>query len=69
MNKNIPKLPELTEEYKQQQHQAVLDAEVIYEFELLKEPKVEISLIIFFSIVSLFTFWFVYLDVEFLWAV
>ena len=63
------KLPELTEEYKQQQHQAVLDAEVIYEFELLKEPKVEISLIIFFSIVSLFTFWFVYLDVEFLWAV
>ncbi|WP_039990832.1 hypothetical protein, partial [Vibrio azureus] len=69
MNKNIPTLPEITEEYKQQQHQAVLDAEVIYEFELLKEPKVEIILIIFFSIVSLFTFWFVYLDVEFLWAV
>ena len=69
MDKNIPTLPELTEEYKQQQHQAVLDAEVIYEFELLKEPKVEISLIIFFSIISLLTFWLIYLETELAWAV
>ncbi|AUI88683.1 hypothetical protein BS333_20575 [Vibrio azureus] len=69
MNKNISKLPELTEEYKQQQHQAVLDAEIIYEFELLKEPKIDIVNIIFLLAVSLFTFWFVYLDIEFFWIV
>ena len=69
MNKNIPTIPEITKEYKQQEYQAVLDAEVIYEFELLKEPKVEISIIIFFSIISLLTFWWSYLDTDLAWVI
>jgi len=38
MSTSMAALPELSDEYKQQQQQAVLDSDVLYQFELIKEP-------------------------------
>ncbi|NAW59042.1 MULTISPECIES: hypothetical protein [unclassified Vibrio] len=38
MSTSTAALPELSDEYKQQQQQAVLDSDVLYQFELIKEP-------------------------------
>ena len=69
MNKNMCKLPELTEEYKQQQHQAVLDAEVIYEFELIKERKFPYIDAIPFAFLCLAGIWLMFQVPESAWMV
>ncbi|AUI88686.1 hypothetical protein BS333_20590 [Vibrio azureus] len=69
MNKNIPNLPEITEEYKQQQHQAVLDAEVIYEFELIKERKFPYIDAIPFAFLCLAGIWLMFQVPESAWMV
>ncbi|AUI88687.1 hypothetical protein BS333_20595 [Vibrio azureus] len=51
------KLPKITEEFKQQQQQAVLDAEVIYEFEQLLERKYPFIDVIPFVILILAATW------------
>ena len=38
MSTLLTALPTLSDEYKQQQQQAVLDSDVLYQFELIKEP-------------------------------
>ncbi|WP_193789854.1 hypothetical protein, partial [Vibrio azureus] len=68
MNKNISKLPELTEEYKQQQRQAVLDAEVIYEFEQLLERKYPFIDVIPFVIVILAATWWSFYEPDVAWV-
>ena len=37
----LDSLPELSDEFKQQQQQAVLDAPILYEFELIKEELID----------------------------
>ena len=57
MKKNNSKIPKITEEFKQQQQQAVLDAEVIYEFEQLLERKYPFIDVIPFVILILAATW------------
>ena len=53
----MQKLPKITEEFQQQQQQAVLDAEVIYEFEQLLERKYPFIDVIPFVILILAATW------------
>ncbi|WP_039991324.1 hypothetical protein, partial [Vibrio azureus] len=59
------KLPKMTEEFQQQ---AVLDAEVIYEFEQLLEPKYPFIDVIPFIIVILAATWWSFYEPEVAWV-
>ena len=57
MSTSIAALPELSDEYKQQQQQAVLDSDVLYQFELIKEPFTDYLTICLCSITTVILIW------------
>ena len=53
----LTSLPELSDEYKRQQQQAVLDSDVLYQFELIKEPFTDYLTICLCSITTVILIW------------
>ncbi|KJY89895.1 hypothetical protein TW84_11075 [Vibrio neptunius] len=54
---SVDSLPELTPEYQQAQQQAVQDAKVVYQFEVVKVPPTDYGAIIIWLVTAGFIFW------------
>ncbi|MHC6526261.1 hypothetical protein [Vibrio proteolyticus] len=57
MSTSIAALPELSDEYKQQQQQAVLDSDVLYQFELIKEPLPDYGTVVIWLLGAVVPLW------------
>ncbi|NAX31719.1 hypothetical protein CAG63_16765, partial [Vibrio sp. V37_P2S8PM304] len=57
MSTSMAALPELSDEYKQQQQQAVLEAKVLYQFELVKEPFTDYITICWCTVIAAILLW------------
>ncbi|MDA0120973.1 hypothetical protein, partial [Vibrio sp. T11.5] len=57
MDVSVDSLPELTPEYQQAQQQAVQDAKVVYQFEVVKVPPTDYGAIIIWLATASFILW------------
>ncbi|MDA0120972.1 hypothetical protein, partial [Vibrio sp. T11.5] len=66
---SVDSLPELTPEYQQAQQQAVQEAKVVYQFELVRQRPNDYGTISIWSLFGLFSLWMMWIAVQDgLWA-